>query len=98
MYLDDGKSYTYRDGKSIYVKMTYDNGNIQAKLVDPVGAETKVWLEKVVIQGVKSRSGECKVKGADGEATVEATYDNNKGVLVVRKPAVNMATEWTIQC
>jgi len=98
LYLDDGKSYTYRSGHSIYVKITYDNGSIQAKLVDPVGAETKVWLEKVVIQGVKSRGGECKVKGADGEVSVEATYDNNRGVVVVRKPGVNMATEWTIQC
>jgi len=98
LFLDDGKSFTYRDGASIYVKMIYDNGNLKAKLVDPAGTRTKVWLEKVVIQGVKSRSGECKVLGADGETSVESTYHHDKGVLVVRKPGVNMGTEWSIQC
>jgi alpha 1,3-glucosidase len=98
LYLDDGKSFGYRDGKSIYIGMVYDNGNLQAKMIKPALTTTKVWLEKVVIQGVKSRSGNCKVDSPSGVASVGATYDYQKEMLVVRKPGVNLGMEWSIQC
>ena len=58
----------------------------------------QVWLEKVVVQGVKTRNGQCRVTSADGEVVVDGVYHRDKEVLVIRKPGVNMGQEWEIQC
>jgi len=98
LYLDDGKSYGYRDAKNIYVKIKYDNGKMTAEMIN-AGIETKVWLEKVVVQGVENgHDKKCTVNDKEVVVDVEGVYHRDKKVLVVRKPGVNMGHEWNIQC
>ena len=37
LYLDDGKSFDYREGSNIYVEFSYDNGKLESKLLSNSG-------------------------------------------------------------
>jgi len=97
LYLDDGKSFGYREGASIYVEFVWDNGKMEAKMVHPPGMETAVWLERVTVIGAAPASGPARVSQAEGESSAETLYDFTKKVLTIRKPAVNLGHPWTIQ-
>jgi len=97
LYLDDGKSFGYREGVSIYVEFVWDNGKMEAKMVHPPGMETAVWLERVTVIGAAPASGPARVSQAEGESSAETLYDFTKKVLTIRKPAVNLGHPWTIQ-
>ena len=39
LYLDDGKSFDYKQGQRIYAEITWDNGKLESKLID-----SGIWL------------------------------------------------------
>jgi len=96
LYLDDGESFQYKEGKFNYVSFTYDNGNLQAKMIKPSGMETKVWLEKVLIMGGGPSNNPARVIAKDTDMYVDTTYDTSSGVLTIRKPGVNLGQEFSI--
>ena len=76
LYLDDGKSFDYKQGSKLYMEITYDNGRLESKMIEAganlvrilssyyasvIGMETPVWLEKVLILGAKPGSGPAQV-------------------------------------
>ena len=75
LYLDDGKSFDYKQGSKLYMEITYDNGRLESKMIEAganlvkvssycasvKGMETPVWLEKVLILGAKPGSGPAQV-------------------------------------
>jgi len=98
LFLDDGQSYEYRNGGSIYINFSFEQGKLEAKLIQPAGISTGVWLERVVVLGAAPSSGPAKVLEAGVElAPAETTFDFTKRSLVIRKPGVNMGKEWSIQ-
>ena len=34
LYLDDGKSFDYKQGHKVYVEITWDNGRLESKLIE----------------------------------------------------------------
>ena len=34
LYLDDGKSFDYKQGRKVYVEITWDNGKLESKLIE----------------------------------------------------------------
>lgn len=94
LYIDDGKSFDYKEGKFIYVSFTFSDGILDAKLINPPGIETKVWLEKVVILGSVPVNNPATVTTKSGESFVDTFYTN--GVLTIRKPGVNLGAEFSI--
>ena len=34
LYLDDGKSFEYKQGRKVYVEITWDNGRLESKLIE----------------------------------------------------------------
>lgn len=97
LYLDDGKSFEYKSGKSVYLELTFTNGKLESKLLQPAGLDTKVWLEKVVILGSGAAHGPARVLSKEGESFVETLYEPSVKVLTVRKPGVNLGSPWSIQ-
>ena len=34
LYLDDGKSFDYKQGSKLYMEITYDNGRLESKMIE----------------------------------------------------------------
>lgn len=96
LYIDDGQSFEYKEGKFIYVTFKYEKGTLEAKLNQPAGIETKVWLEKVVVLGSGPANNPAKVTDKTGEKYVDTLYDSSTGALIIRKPGVNLGSGFTI--
>jgi len=101
LYLDDGKSFEYRDGARIYVEFTYDNGKLESKLLSSSGSyKTEVWLYKVKVLGQDSRTvstqGLATLSSGSGQNKLNTSFSHSDGVLTIRKPGVNLGEQWTI--
>jgi alpha 1,3-glucosidase len=96
LYLDDGKSFDYKQGSKLYMEITYDNGRLESKMIE-AGMETPVWLEKVLILGAKPGSGPAQVSSSAGEANVDTRFEFSTRVMTIRKPGVNMGKSWVIK-
>ncbi|XP_070164073.1 neutral alpha-glucosidase AB isoform X1 [Polyergus mexicanus] len=99
LYIDDEASFEYRHGKYLYLRITLDNNKITSTLIDKLASyETQSWLERIDVvnppQGIKSAQLESH---SMGRITLETTYNPHNNVLTIRKPAVNMGEEWTIE-
>ncbi|XP_043279145.1 neutral alpha-glucosidase AB isoform X2 [Venturia canescens] len=99
LYIDDEVSFKYRHDEYLYLQLTFDGHNLTSKFINKKAIyETKSWLERVDIanppQGVKSA---VLNSSKMGKVLLEAKYNPNNNVLTLRKPAVNMGEEWTIE-
>jgi len=97
LYLDDGKSFEYKQGRKVYVEITWDNGRLESKIIES-GMDTPVWLEKVLVLGAKPSSGPAQVSSPAGETHVDTLFDFSTKVMTIRKPGVNMGKAWVVQC
>ena len=34
LYLDDGKTFDYKQGRKIYIEITWDNGKLESKIIE----------------------------------------------------------------
>jgi len=96
LYIDDGSSFGYKQGKSIYVEFTYKNEVLTAKMLHNPGMETKVWLEKIVILGGGAINNPAKIVTKGDVTYADTLFEPSKNVLTVRKPGVNLGEEFTI--
>ncbi|XP_067938463.1 neutral alpha-glucosidase AB-like isoform X3 [Watersipora subatra] len=94
LYIDDYKSFEYEQGKYIYRRFTFDNGQLTSRAIDITDFETASWLEAVNVIGMKSKpeAVTLTVNGKDSDLS----YTFAEHLTVVRKPKVNMALDWTI--
>jgi len=98
VYIDDGQSFQYREGKSVYAEISWDNGRMESRMVRPPGLESPVWVERVLVLGAAPGAGPAKVTSPSGEETIDTTFDFATKVMTLRKPGVLVAQEWTIAC
>ena len=49
LYLDDGKSFDYKDGARFYMRFTYKNGKLESKMLLPSGLNI---FKNIVIRGL----------------------------------------------
>ncbi|XP_061429640.1 LOW QUALITY PROTEIN: neutral alpha-glucosidase AB-like [Lethenteron reissneri] len=99
LFLDDGHSFAYDTDKRFALRsFHFSNGALVASSADPSGSySTKSWLEKVVVIGVKKPSHvTLKQAVSPSESALEFEYDAATATLEVRKPGVNIASDWTI--
>lgn len=102
LYLDDGKSFDYKDGARFYMKFTYKNGKLESKMLLPSGNyNTDVWVYKVMLLGQESKtlstSGQATLNVSGGSSSqLDTSYSHGDRVLVVRKPGVSLMKEWEI--
>ena len=74
----------------VYLKYTYF---LVFRIENPNSYETPEVIEKIIIAGVtKSPSG---IETDDGNS-IEFTYDTKKHLIVLRKPQLMIAKEWSI--
>jgi len=96
LYIDDGRTFDYKSGASIYVEFRYEDEVLTAKMLQPAGTETKVWLEKVIILGSGPNNNPARVITKNEDVYVDTLYEPAQNILTIRKPGVNLGEEFSI--
>ncbi|XP_067119018.1 neutral alpha-glucosidase AB-like [Centruroides vittatus] len=98
LFVDEGDSFHYKEGDYLLLSLNFNKNVISSKLTEGPGKfQTKAWLERIVIIGVTSSPKSIHIDTKDGDSRdLQFTYNSETKVLVIRRPAVNIAQEWKI--
>ncbi|KRX50810.1 Neutral alpha-glucosidase AB [Trichinella murrelli] len=94
LYLDDGDSYEYKNGKYLYQYFVYSgdkkSGSLMSTTMHPnANYNTNAWIEKIVILGLQFYPTDVHVFRADYvPKKLNFVFDNQKMMLTIRKPEV----------
>lgn len=95
LYTDDGASFDYRDGSHVYRRLQFEKNTLKSSAISGSG-ETASWVERVVVLGLAKVPTAVSVSSAGREESLDFKYDKDLQKLVIRKPAVNAADDWSI--
>ncbi|KAM7443658.1 hypothetical protein ABFA07_007550 [Porites harrisoni] len=98
IYVDDGHTFDYKNGAYVYMKFTFRGGRLIAKKEKPATHfKTDAWIERIVILGI-SNSPKVIILTTEGGETrhLQFKHDSSTNSMTIKKPAVNIAQEWTI--
>ncbi|KAM8938957.1 neutral alpha-glucosidase AB isoform 1-T1 [Pelodytes ibericus] len=97
LYLDDGHSFNYEQNKFVYRGFNYSRGELRSRSLDLGGVfETTNWLERVIIIGVSQPTSVTLRLPEGSETPLEFEFDSHTSVTTIRKPGVNIASDFTI--
>ncbi|KAI6190427.1 Neutral alpha-glucosidase AB [Aphelenchoides bicaudatus] len=104
LYLDDGESFAYqKNNEYMYWGYTFKKESnylytITSKNLDKKGVyDPDVWIEKIVIRGVRFYPNNVHVYVDDfNPVDLEFTHDRDKREVVIRKPNAFVSREWRI--
>jgi alpha 1,3-glucosidase len=98
LYIDDGETFDYRAGKFLYLDFVFENNRLTGHVKNSPKFATRSWLERVMVMGFEAEPKGVKiVTPLDGEQNLEFWYNDANQVLTLRKPGVNIASEFEIQ-
>lgn len=102
LYIDDEKSFEYRNGAYAYLALKYENNILSSRHIDHNNKSvypTKSWLERVRIAGLKNvpKSATLTIN-RDGTAKKAIQLDviAEDNSIVIRKPGINILEKWSI--
>ncbi|XP_008060643.1 neutral alpha-glucosidase AB isoform X2 [Carlito syrichta] len=98
LFLDDGHTFSYQTRHEFLLRRFSFSGNtLVSSSADPKGHfETPVWIERVVIIGAgKPATVVLQTKGSP-DSRLSFQHDPETSVLILRKPGVNVASDWSI--
>ncbi|KAJ7374235.1 hypothetical protein OS493_007312 [Desmophyllum pertusum] len=98
LYVDDGYTFDYKNGAYIYMKFTFQGGRLTAKREKPnTQYSTPAWIERIAILGISNAPKGIFLTADGGESRhLHFTHDSSSNTMIIKKPAVNIAQEWTI--
>lgn len=106
VYLDDGQSHDFKQGKFIYDKLSFNGSELVAEpsqrlhAVGPASGLTSkqsTSIERVVFVGLKSAPRKASLDtGKDFEVTT-TTMPNGAFVAHVKKPTCHLGTSWKLR-
>ncbi|XP_055374971.1 neutral alpha-glucosidase AB [Condylostylus longicornis] len=94
LYIDDEKSYKYRDGQYNYIEFEFKQNLITNRFIDKPNYKTKSWLEKIVIAGLKSIPKTATIKSDHKTENLEILIENS--AVIIRRPGVSMTENFVI--
>ncbi|XP_058161281.1 neutral alpha-glucosidase AB isoform X2 [Dasypus novemcinctus] len=98
LFLDDGHSFSYQTHhKFLLRRFSFSGNTLVSSSADPQGHfETPAWIERVVIIGAGKPA--AVVLQAEGfpESRLSFQHDPETSVLILRKPGVKVASDWSI--
>lgn len=95
LYIDDEKSFDYREGKYLYLEFEFKNNVLTSRSIDETSTyPTKSWLERVKLAGLTKTPKSATLKTATQTITLEVLLEGN--LVVIRKPSVSMLDKWSI--
>ncbi|XP_054997011.1 neutral alpha-glucosidase AB isoform X2 [Sorex araneus] len=98
LFLDDGHSFNYQNQHAFLLRRFSFAGNtLVSSSADPQGHfETPIWIERVVIIGAGKPAAVVLQTEGSPESRLSFQHDPETSVLVLRKPGVNVASDWSI--
>lgn len=95
LYLDDEKSYAYRDGQNIYVNYEFGNNQLTNRFTGKPKYKSDAWIERIVIAGLDRvpTSATITVNGVSQQLEVE----QRNLAIYVRKPAIKMDVDFVLK-
>lgn len=98
LFLDDGHTFNYQTHHAYLLRRFSFSGNtLVSSSADPKGHfETPIWIERVVILGAGKPAAVVLQTEGSPESRLTFQHDPETSVLVLRKPGVNVASDWSI--
>lgn len=98
LYFDDAISYDYeRQHKFVHRLFSFGNNKLTSRTMEPKATfETKAWLERVIVYGVKAEPKSVKLEYSKQSTMLEFNYDPNGRTLLIRKPGVNINVDFDL--
>ncbi|XP_050734554.1 neutral alpha-glucosidase AB-like [Eriocheir sinensis] len=102
LYMDDEHTFEYRQGKFLYLGLSYEKGILKSQRLDPNGSyETNSWLERVIIIGLDKRPFKVTLNSASqGTQVLESSFEGGDSIhaskLTIRKPGISIKENFTI--
>lgn len=95
LYLDDEKSYAYRDGQLIYVNFEFDDNQLTNRFIGKPKYKSESWIERIVIAGLDRvpTSATILVNGASQQLEV----DHRDSAITIRKPGIKMNVDFSLK-
>ncbi|CAM6086153.1 unnamed protein product [Calypogeia fissa] len=110
LYIDDGKSYDFRDGAFIHRRFTFSGGRISSTNLGPAKPGKKVFhtpckIERIILLGLRRKDAAAHrvlIESAGSQVPAEVgPVHLRSGVsanaLIVRMPNVPIAEDWSIK-
>lgn len=90
LYIDDGDSFDYREGKYIHLQFSYLNNQLLSQFVDKTQFQTKAWVERVIIMGIPNLFRRAIITAASNgvQEELEVKYNTAEHLLTDRKSVV----------
>ncbi|KAM5247381.1 neutral alpha-glucosidase AB isoform 2-T2 [Ctenodactylus gundi] len=98
LYLDDGHTFNYQTrSEFLWRRFSFSGNTLVSSSADSRSHfETPVWIERVVIIGAgKPAAVVLQMPGAS-ESRLSFQHNPETSVLVIRKPGVRVASDWSI--
>eukprot|EP00794_Sanderia_malayensis_P019892 gene19892-21835_t len=88
LYVDDGHSFDYKNGKYLKAKYQLTGMNFIA-WHEHSNFETKAWIERIVILGVAKPFKTATLMAINEMKKLEVGYIADKKIFVIKKPGIN---------
>lgn len=97
LYIDDYHSNNYKKGDFVLREFVFENHKLTSRPLNKSSYRSKEWLERIIIVGLVKmpRKTTMHVEGSAPQ-DLDSQYFTETKVLVIRKPGVNIADNWTI--
>ncbi|XP_060557069.1 neutral alpha-glucosidase AB-like isoform X2 [Ruditapes philippinarum] len=98
LYIDDYHTFNYRQGEYLLRDFSFDQNEFRSQSGDQFGKfTTKEWLEKIVVVGLRTEPTKAVLKVKGEESSLQWEYNSQYGQLIIRKPGVNIASDFSIK-
>ncbi|KAI4336462.1 hypothetical protein L6164_014986 [Bauhinia variegata] len=107
LYIDDGKSFNFRQGAYIHRRFVFSNGKLTSFDLRPASAgnirfSSDVVIERIILLGHASGSKNALIEPSNDKVDIvlgPLWIQRTRGpaVLTIRKPNVRVADDWTIK-
>ncbi|KAH0682858.1 hypothetical protein KY290_023382 [Solanum tuberosum] len=106
LYIDDGKSYEFKQGAFIHRRFTFSNGRLISSNAAPstAGSDTfssECTVERIILLGLSPGAKTALIEPGNKKVEIELgplfIQGNRGSVPTIRKPNVRITDDWSIQ-
>ena len=104
LYIDDGKSYDFKQGAYIHRRFTFSDGKLTSVNLATLGTKflSDCTIERIILLGHSSKPKSARIEPSNNVAEVELgplqiRSGVQSSVLTIRKPNVRVSDDWTIK-
>lgn len=104
LYIDDGKSFDFKEGAYIHRQFVFSNGVLKSSNLATTGKSqfsSECIVERIILLGGGSRAKSAHVEPGNRKIEIELgplwLGSRSPAVVTIRKPGVRIGDDWTIK-